>query len=83
MVVAASDRLLLISGDGNVIEPDDNIAAIGSGGSYALAAARALMKHSPQLSAREIVEEALLIAAEICIYTNQNLTLMEIEAQTT
>lgn len=78
MVVGSPERLLLISGDGNVIEPDDNVAAIGSGGPYALAAARAMMKHSPSLSNRTIVEEALRIAAEICIYTNDNLTIMEI-----
>lgn len=81
LTVGAPDRLLLISGTGDVIEPDDHVVAIGSGGSFALAAARALLKHSPALSAREVVEESLAIAADICIYTNHNRTLMEIDAQ--
>ena len=68
-----------MSGTGDVIEPDDPILAIGSGGSYALAAARAMMKHSPQLTAREMVEEGLHIAGDICIYTNQNTTVLELE----
>ena len=80
LTVGAPDRLLIISGTGDVIEPDDQIAAIGSGGSFALAAARALMKHSPDLSAYEIVEESLAIAADICIYTNHHRTIMEIDA---
>lgn len=80
LAVAAPDRLLLISGTGDVIEPDDPIVAIGSGGAYALAAARALLKHSPHLSAREIVEEGLSIAADICIYTNHQTTVLEIDA---
>ena len=78
MIVASADRLLLISGDGNVIEPDDNVLAIGSGGSFALAAARALLKHGGDLSNREVVEESLRIAADICIYTNHNITVMEL-----
>lgn len=78
LAVASSDRLLLISGTGDVIEPDDNVVAIGSGGTYALAAARALVKHAPDLSAREIVEEGLNIAADICVYTNHSLTIEEI-----
>ena len=78
LAVASSDKLLLISGTGDVIEPDDNIVAIGSGGNYALAAARALMKHAPELSAREVVEEGLSIAADICVYTNHSLTVEEI-----
>jgi ATP-dependent HslUV protease subunit HslV len=65
--------LLMVSGTGDVIEPDDGVAAIGSGGAYALAAARALVRHTP-LSAREIAEESLRIASEICIYTNANIT---------
>ncbi len=81
MIVASPDKLLLISGDGNVIEPDDNVTAVGSGGSYALAAARALMEHTETLSTKEIVENALHIAADICIYTNHNLTIMEIGAE--
>ena len=67
----------MISGTGELIEPDDGIIAIGSGGSYALAAARMLVKHS-SLSAREIVEESLLAAGDICIYTNKNLTIEEL-----
>lgn len=78
LAVASQERLLLISGTGDVIEPDDPILAIGSGGAYALAAARALMKHNPELSAREVVEEGLSIAADICIYTNNNLSILEI-----
>ncbi len=80
LAVASPDRLLLISGTGDVIEPDDDIVAIGSGGPYALAAARALLKHSNGLTARQIVEEALGIAADICIYTNNQLTILELDA---
>ncbi len=68
---------LIISGSGEVIEPDDGIVAIGSGGSYALAAARMLVKHST-LSTREIVEESLRTAAGICIYTNTNIVIEEL-----
>ncbi len=77
LTVMDKNILLIISGTGDVIEPDDNIVAIGSGGPYATAAARALMKHS-KLSAREIVEESLKIASEICVYTNNNFTVMEL-----
>lgn len=77
LTVMSSATSLIISGTGDVIEPDDDIVAIGSGGPYALAAARAMLQHS-ELSAREIVEEALHIAAKICIYTNDNLTVMEL-----
>jgi len=79
LVVMDSDDALLLSGQGDVIEPDDQILAIGSGGSYALAAARALKKQAAHLSAREIVEDALHIAADIDIYTNHNLNILEIE----
>ncbi len=79
LVVMDKDHALVISGQGDVIEPDDNIVTIGSGGSYALAAARAMVKHSPKMKAREIVEEALRIAADIDIYTNHNRTILEIE----
>lgn len=79
LVVMDKDTSLLISGQGDVIEPDDRILAIGSGGSYALAAARALKENAPDLTARDIVEKSLNIAADICIYTNHNLTLLEIE----
>ena len=78
LAVGAADRLLIISGSGDIIEPDDDIVAIGSGGPYALAAARALAQHAPQLSAKEIVEQALAIAADICIYTNQFVTILEL-----
>lgn len=79
LVVMDEEQSLLISGQGDVIEPDDQILAIGSGGSYALAAARALKENAPELTAKEIVEKSLHIAADICIYTNNNLTILEIE----
>ena len=79
LVVMDKEHALVISGQGDVIEPDDNIVTIGSGGSYALAAARAMVKHSPDMKAKDIVEEALRIAADIDIYTNHNRTLLEIE----
>lgn len=78
LIVGDKDRILTISGTGDVIEPDDGIAAIGSGGMYALAAARALVSDT-QLSAREIAEKSLRIAAEICVFTNDNLTVLEIQ----
>ncbi len=77
LAVADKDRLFLISGDGNVIEPDDDVLSVGSGGGYALAAARALKAHS-QLTAVEIVRKALEIAAQICIYTNDKVTVLEL-----
>ena len=67
--MADKDKTFLLSGTGDLIEPDDGIAAIGSGGPFALAAARALLKHS-NLTAREIAEEAMNIAGNICIFTN-------------
>lgn len=73
IVVMDQDKLLIVSGNGDVIEPDDNIAAIGSGAGYATAAAKALLEHT-QLDAKEIVTEAMGIAASICIYTNENVT---------
>lgn len=79
LVVMNKDQALLISGQGDVIEPDDQIIAIGSGGSFALAAARALKEDAPDLSAKEIIEKSLHIAADICIYTNHNLSILEIE----
>lgn len=79
LAVASTEKLLLISGNGDVIEPDDDILSIGSGGPYALAAARALIKHSGELSAREIVAESLGIAADICIYTNHSQTILELQ----
>src|SRR5438132_14277983 len=78
LAVANKTQLFIISGDGNVIEPDDEIAAIGSGGGYALAAARALKAHA-DMPAREIVRASLEIAADICIYTNRNITVLELE----
>ena len=77
LVVADKKASFLLSGNGDVIAPDEGILAIGSGGSYALAAARALIKHT-DLSAREIAVEALRIAGEICIYSNQNIVVEEL-----
>ncbi len=78
MIIAIDrDNLLLVSGTGDVIQPTDGVAAIGSGGPYALAAARALMKHS-SLAAPDIVRTALEIAGDICIYTNQNVEVEEL-----
>ncbi|HKJ44215.1 MAG TPA: ATP-dependent protease subunit HslV [Balneolales bacterium] len=79
LIVMNNETALLISGQGDVIEPDDNILAIGSGGSFALSAARALNKHASHLSPKEIIVESLNIAADICIYTNHNLTILEID----
>ena len=77
LVVADTKSSFLLSGNGDVIAPDEGIIAIGSGGSYALAAGRALLKHT-DLSAREIAVEALQIAGEICIYSNQNIVVEEL-----
>jgi len=77
MLVGDATTLLVVSGNGDVIEPDDGVAAIGSGGSYALAAARALAAH-PQLGAEEIAEQALRVAAEICIYTNDSIKVVRL-----
>lgn len=77
MIVADRKSTFLLSGTGDLIEPDDGIVAVGSGGPFALAAARALAKHSP-LSARQIAEEAMRVAADICIYTNPQLTIEEL-----
>ena len=73
LIVADGEHVLMVSGSGDVIEPDDGLAAIGSGGPYALAAARALMRHA-QMPAEEVVRKAMAIAAEICVFTNENLT---------
>ena len=78
LAVADAGHLFVISGDGNVIEPDDDIVAIGSGGPYALAAARALREHS-DLAAPDMVRKSLEIAADICIYTNRNIAVLELE----
>ena len=77
LVVADSKSSFLLSGNGDVIAPDDGVLAIGSGGSYALAAARALMQHT-ELSARDVAVKALQIAADICIYSNQNIIVEEL-----
>ncbi|MGE5544933.1 MAG: HslU--HslV peptidase proteolytic subunit, partial [Bacillota bacterium] len=77
LVVMDKNQMFLVSGSGEVIEPDDNVLAIGSGGAYALAAARALLLHS-QLDAHEIAVESLKIAAGICVFTNQNITVEEL-----
>lgn len=77
LIAANKDELLVISGTGEVIDPDDGIAAIGSGGMYALAAAKAL-KQNTDLSAHEIAEKALRIAGEICVYTNGNVIVEEV-----
>jgi ATP-dependent HslUV protease, peptidase subunit HslV len=73
LITATKDELLVLSGTGDVLEPDNHVAAIGSGAMYAQAAALAMKKHAPHLSAEEIVRESLNIAADICIYTNHNL----------
>src|SRR5262245_49007841 len=77
LVVADKEKTFILSGAGDVIEPDWGIAAVGSGGPYALAAARAFLEH-PSLTARQVVEKSLIIAAEICIYTNTNITYEEL-----
>jgi len=77
LAVLDKEHALIISGTGDVIEPDDGIVAVGSGGSYALSAARILVKHT-KLSARDIVQESLNAASDICIYTNKNFTIEEL-----
>ena len=77
LIVADKKSTFLLSGTGDLIEPDDGIVAVGSGGPFAMAAARALARHS-QLGARQIAEESMRIAADICIYTNPNLTIEEL-----
>ncbi|MCE9625222.1 MAG: ATP-dependent protease subunit HslV [Deltaproteobacteria bacterium] len=78
LIVANADKTFTMSGNGDVIEPDDGIAAIGSGGPFALAAARALLRNT-KMNAKEIALAAMKIAAEICIYTNDSITIEEIE----
>jgi len=77
LVVADAESTFILSGTGDIIEPDDGVCAIGSGGSYALAAARALLRNT-EMTARQIVETSMQLAAEICIYTNSNLTIEEL-----
>ncbi|OGX61743.1 MAG: HslU--HslV peptidase proteolytic subunit [Paenibacillus sp. RIFOXYA1_FULL_44_5] len=78
LIVMDSSALLLISGNGEIIEPDDGILAIGSGGSFALAAGRALHRYADHMEAREIAHAALEMAAEICVFTNHNIIVEEI-----
>lgn len=77
MIVADKDTLLILSGNGDVIEPDGDVCAIGSGGNYALSAARALIKNT-KMSAKDIATESLKIAGEICVFTNSHLTIEEV-----
>ncbi|MBN1591677.1 MAG: ATP-dependent protease subunit HslV [Candidatus Coatesbacteria bacterium] len=77
IVAADKDNILLVSGSGDVVEPDDDVIGIGSGGPYALSAAKALMSHT-NLNAREIAEASIKIAASLCIYTNENITIDEL-----
>lgn len=77
LIVMNDEEMLLVSGNGEVIAPDDGILAIGSGGNYALAAARAMKKHNTEMSAKEIAESALNIVADICVFTNHNIIVEE------
>lgn len=79
LLVADNDTMLMLSGNGEVIEPDGDVAAIGSGGFYALSAGRAMVRHT-EMSAGEIAKEALSIAADICVYTNHNIKVEELDA---
>lgn len=78
MIVMDHSGMLLISGGGEIIEPDDDVLAIGSGGNFALSAARALKRHAVQLEAKDIAREALQVASEICVYTNSNIIVEEL-----
>ncbi|WP_035618711.1 ATP-dependent protease subunit HslV [Lacticigenium naphthae] len=78
LIVMNQDDMLLVSGNGEVIQPDDGILAIGSGGNFALSAARALKKHGKDLSAAQIAQDSLTIAADICVYTNHNIIVEEL-----
>ena len=77
LIVAGDDDLLIVSGTGEVISPDDGVIAVGSGGNYAMAAARALAQNT-DLSAHEVAEKALHIAADICVYTNHNIIVEDV-----
>lgn len=79
MIAVSHDAFLMISGNGDVIESDDEVMAIGSGGPYALAAARAMVRHAPDLDAAEIARESVRIAAEICIFTNDRIVVEELD----
>ncbi|QCT03230.1 20S proteasome A and B subunit [Paenibacillus algicola] len=78
MIVMDQSGMLLISGGGEIIEPDDEVLAIGSGGNFALSAGRALKRHAVHLEAADIAKEALLIASEVCVYTNSNIIVEEV-----
>jgi ATP-dependent HslUV protease, peptidase subunit HslV len=80
LAIVDAEASLIISGSGDVIEPDDGVIGIGSGGAFAASAAKALMRHARSLSAHVIAEEALKIASEVCIYTNDHITSLEIDA---
>jgi len=81
MIVLNPDNIFILSGNGDVVEPEDkSLAAIGSGGNYAISAAKALVKHS-NLSPKELVKEALTIAADLCIYTNHNIKILELKKE--
>ena len=80
MIVADTKTVLLITGNGDVIEPEDGLLAIGSGGNYALAAARAMLKHS-KMTAEQVAKEALMIASEICVYTNSNIVVETLSSE--
>jgi ATP-dependent HslUV protease subunit HslV len=79
LIVMDASGMLLLSGTGDVIEPDEGVIAIGSGGSYALSAARALLRHT-DLDAAQVARESLAIASEICVYTNDSIVVEELEA---
>ena len=79
LIVADKEEALIVSGTGDVLEPDLGICSIGSGSNYAQAAARALIKHAPDMTAKQIVEEGLHIAADICVFTNHNLIVEEVK----
>lgn len=79
MIVADKTRLLILSGNGDVVEPEGDCAAIGSGGSYALAAARAIKLTNPKAPPRKVAEQAMKVAADICIYTNSNISFLSLE----
>ncbi len=81
MILANPTEILILTGSGDVMKPDEGIASVGSGSAYAQAAALALKKHAPHLTARQIVEEALKIAAQICIYTNSHLIIRSFPAK--
>lgn len=80
LLVADRERTLVISGTGDIIEPDGGVGSIGSGSGFAMAAARALVRHSPSMSALEIATAAMKIASEICVYTNDHFTTVELES---